>query len=357
MFSDEQHAQSVCQPPTSSLSDATVSVQPNLSIASSSIGNLQSTLSNTSTTTTPNSVDGASEFQVEIDNGPAGAVEAAAPVGFMPDASMMTTPHSADLDTTPLASEAHVVASTSATASNVVSLNASLVVPSSRTALDAAAADALVTLRANMMGVTASYAKSLPSPEGIPLDLSQSSRYYELIEDSSNDSSFALRGFAPADDDKSGGRSRSSSVGSLSQDGDTSASEKSVLAISERRKPLYREAKRPVSYSDEAPQENSTCAKRGRGGRKSGRGGAGAGGKGAAGAGAKRGDGGGGGRGGKSKDDMKKNTKKKIGLQDNFQELIRTANLKAASQVKFSGLTYSAAENNRMSSLDPPAFL
>ena len=163
-----------------------------------------------------------------------------------------------------------------------------------------------------------------------------------------------LRGSSPVPDDNSAPRSRSSSVGSSSVDGETSASEKNVLSISDRRQPIARVAKRPVSYSDDAPPADSNSAKRGR--RAGGKRGAGAGGKRGAGAEGKRGAGEGGRRGGKSKDSLEEATKRKHGLQDNFASFVNNVNKRHVPRVKFSGVTYSNAQNNRMSSIDPPSF-
>ena len=228
-----------------------------------------------------------------------------------------------------------------------------------------AVAHSLVALQdVRLNDVTASYATSLPSPAHSPLDLSTSSRalFFRINEDSSNDSGFVLRGSPPVLDDNSAPRSRSSSVGSSSVDGETSASEKNVLSISDRRQPIARVAKRPVSYSDDAPPAVSNSAKRGRGaGGKRGAGaggkrGAGAGGKRGAGAEGKRGAGEGGRRGGKSKDSLEEATKRKHGLQDNFASFVNNVNKRHVPRVKFSGVTYSNAQNNRMSSIDPPSF-
>ena len=228
-----------------------------------------------------------------------------------------------------------------------------------------AVAHSLVALQdVRLNDVTASYATSVTSPARSPLDLSTSSRalYFRINEDSSNDSGFVLRGSSPVPDDNSAPRSRSSSVGSSSVDGETSASEKNVLSISDRRQPIARVAKRPVSYSDDAPPAVSNSAKRGRGaGGKRGAGaggkrGAGAGGKRGAGAEGKRGAGEGGRRGGKSKDSLEEATKRKHGLQDNFASFVNNVNKMHVPRVKFSGVTYSNAQNNRMSSIDPPCF-
>ena len=217
------------------------------------------------------------------------------------------------------------------------------------------AAHSLVALQdVRLNDVTASYATFLPSPAHSPLDLSTSSRalFFRINEDSSNDSGFVLRGSPPVPDDNSAPRSRSSSVGSSSVDGESSASEKNVLSISARRQPIAREAKRPVSYSDDAPPADSNSAKRGRGA--GGKRGAGAGGKRGAGAEGKRGEGGR--RGGKSKDSLEEATKRKHGLQDNFASFMNHVNKRHVPRVNFSGVTYSNAQNNRMSSIDPPCF-
>ena len=355
LFSDEHRAQNACQPPTSScktsftlqpsISDATVSVQPTLSIASSTMANPVSTLSNALTTTPP-----PSNFSTWVSDfhgaSIAQAVEHVAAVGVMSNASMKTS-NSA-------------VASTS---DNVLPTGGSVVVPVHESAVNASSstervvADSLIELQVERLNdVTASFATSLPSPASSPLDLSTSSRarYFKINEDSSNDSGFVLRGSPPAVDDNSAPRSRSSSVGSSSLDGDTSASEKGVLSISDRRQPIAREVKRPVRYSDDAPQPNSNSAKRGRGA--GGKRGAEGGGKRGAGAGGQRGTGAGGRRGGKKKDNMEEPTKKKPGLKDNFASFVNHANKRAGPRINFSGMTYSKDENKRLSSIDPPCF-
>ena len=377
LFSDEHRAKNGCQPPTSScktsftlqpsISDATVSVQPTLSIASSTMANAASTLSNALTTTTPpptNLTEWVSHFHsVSI----AEAVAHDASLAAMSNASMSTSNYA--------------VASTSDNATNVLPTGGSVVPPVDQSTVNASSstenvvAHSLVDLQEERLNVvTASFATSLPSPARSPLDLSTSSSrslFFRINEDSSNDSGFALRGSPPVVDDDTAPRSRSSSIGSLSLDGESSASETSVLSISVRRQPIAREAKRPVSYADDAPQANSNPATSGRGAagkRKAGAGGkrragaggkrgAGAGGKGGAGAGEKRGAGAGGSRGGKTKDNMEEPTKGKPGLQDNFSNYMNTFNKTADSRLNFSGRTDSNAENNRMSSIDPPAFV
>ena len=280
------------------------------------------------------------------------AAERVPSVGVSSNASM-TTSNSA-------------VASTSDNATNVLTPVDPSAVTASSSSERVAVAHSLVALSQDVRlnDVTASYATSLPSPARSPLDLSTSSRalYFRVNEDSSNDSGFVLTGSSPVPDDNSAPRSRSSSVGSSSVDGETSASEKNVLSISDRRQPIAREAKRPVSYSDDAPPADSNSAKRGRGaGGKRGAGaggkrGAGAGGKRGAGAEGKRGAGEGGRRGGKTKDSLEEATKRKHGLQDNFASFVNNVNKRHVPRVKFSGVTYSNAQNNRMSSIDPPSF-
>ena len=263
------------------------------------------------------------------------AAERVPSVGVSSNASM-TTSNSA-------------VASTSDNATNVLTPVDPSAVTASSSSERVAVAHSLVALQdVRLNDVTASYATSVTSPARSPLDLSTSSRalYFRLNEDSSNDSGFVLRGSSPVPDDNSAPRSRSSSVGSSSVDGETSASEKNVLSISNRRQPIARVAKRPVSYSDDAPPADSNSAKRGRG----------AGGKRGAGAGGKRGAGEGGRRGGKSKDSLEEATKRKHGLQDNFASFVNNVNKMHVPRVKFSGVTYSNAQNNRMSSIDPPSF-
>ena len=271
------------------------------------------------------------------------AAERVPSVGVSSNASM-TTSNSA-------------VASTSDNATNVLTPVDPSAVTASSSSERVAVAHSLVALQdVTFNDVTASYATSVTSPARSPLDLSTSSRalYFRLNEDSSNDSGFVLRGSSPVPDDNSAPRSRSSSVGSSSVDGETSASEKNVLSISDRRQPIAREAKRPVSYSDDAPPADSNSAKRGRGA--GGKRGAGAGGKRGAGAEGKRGAGEGGRRGGKSKDSLEEATKRKHGLQDNFASFVNNVNKMHVPRVKFSGVTYSNAQNNRMSSIDPPSF-
>ena len=269
------------------------------------------------------------------------AAERVPSVGVSSNASM-TTSNSA-------------VASTSDNATNVLTPVDPSAVTASSSSERVAVAHSLVALQdVGFNDVTASYATSVTSPARSPLDLSTSSRalYFRLNEDSSNDSGFVLRGSSPVPDDNSAPRSRSSSVGSSSVDGETSASEKNVLSISDRRQPIARVAKRPVSYSDDAPPAVSNSAKRGRGA--GGKRGAGAGGKRGAGAEGKRGEGGR--RGGKSKDSLEEATKRKHGLQDNFASFVNNVNKMHVPRVKFSGVTYSNAQNNRMSSIDPPCF-
>ena len=272
------------------------------------------------------------------------AAERVPSVGVSSNASM-TTSNSA-------------VASTSDNATNVLTPVDPSAVTASSSSERVAVAHSLVALSQDVRlnDVTASYATSLPSPARSPLDLSTSSRalYFRINEDSSNDSGFVLTGSSPVPDDNSAPRSRSSSVGSSSVDGETSASEKNVLSISDRRQPIAREVKRPVSYSDDAPPPDSNSAKRGRGA--GGKRGAGAGGKRGAGAEGKRGAGEGGRRGGKSKDSLEEATKRKHGLQDNFASFVNNVNKRHVPRVKFSGVTYSNAQNNRMSSIDPPSF-
>ena len=313
------------------------------------MANAASTLSNALTTTTPpptNLTEWVSHFHsVSI----AEAVAHDASLAAMSNASMSTSNYA--------------VASTSDNATNVLPTGGSVVPPVDQSTVNASSstenvvAHSLVDLQEERLNVvTASFATSLPSPARSPLDLSTSSRarYFKINEDSSNDSGFALRGSPPVVDDDTAPRSRSSSIGSLSLDGESSASERSVLSISVRRQPIAREAKRPVSYADDAPQANSNPATSGRGA--GGKRGAGAGGKGGAGAGEKRGAGAGGSRGGKTKDNMEEPTKGKPGLQDNSSNFMNTLNKKADSRLNFSGRTDSNAENNRMSSIDPPAF-
>ena len=271
------------------------------------------------------------------------AAERVPSVGVSSNASM-TTSNSA-------------VASTSDNATNVLTPVDPSAVTASSSSERVAVAHSLVALQdVGFNDVTASYATSVTSPARSPLDLSTSSRalYFRLNEDSSNDSGFVLRGSSPVPDDNSAPRSRSSSVGSSSVDGENSASEKNVLSISDRRQPIARVAKRPVSYSDDAPPAVSNSAKRGRGA--GGKRGAGAGGKRGAGAEGKRGAGEGGRRGGKSKDSLEEATKRKHGLQDNFASFVNNVNKMHVPRVKFSGVTYSNAQNNRMSSIDPPSF-
>ena len=272
------------------------------------------------------------------------AAERVPSVGVSSNASM-TTSNSA-------------VASTSDNATNVLTPVDPSAVTASSSSERVAVAHSLVALSQDVRlnDVTASYATSLPSPARSPLDLSTSSRalYFRVNEDSSNDSGFVLTGSSPVPDDNSAPRSRSSSVGSSSVDGETFASEKNVLSISDRRQPIAREAKRPVSYSDDAPPADSNSAKRGRGA--GGKRGAGAGGKRGAGAEGKRGAGEGGRRGGKTKDSLEEATKRKHGLQDNFASFVNNVNKRHVPRVKFSGVTYSNAQNNRMSSIDPPSF-
>ena len=316
------------------ISDATVSVQPTPTPPSPP-----------PPPPPPNFAEGLSDFHgVSV----AEAAERNASVGVSSNASM-TTSNSA-------------VASTSDNAV-VLPVDPSAVTASSSS--ERVAAHSLVALQdVRLNDVTASYATSLPSPAHSPLDLSTSSRalFFRINEDSSNDSGFVLRGSPPVPDDNSAPRSRSSSVGSSSVDGESSASEKNVLSISARRQPIAREAKRPVSYSDDAPPADSNSAKRGRGaGGKRGAGaggkrGAGAGGKRGAGAGGKRGAGEGGRRGGKSNDSLEEATKRKHGLQDNFASFMNHVNKRHVPRVNFSGVTYSNAQNNRMSSIDPPCF-
>ena len=270
------------------------------------------------------------------------AAERVPSVGVSSNASM-TTSNSA-------------VASTSDNATNVLTPVDPSAVTASSSSERVAVAHSLVALSQDVRlnDVTASYATSLPSPARSPLDLSTSSRalYFQINEDSSNDSGFVLTGSSPVPDDNSAPRSRSSSVGSVGSE--TSASEKNVLSISDRRQPIAREVKRPVSYSDDAPPPDSNSAKRGRGA--GGKRGAGAGGKRGAGAEGKRGAGEGGRRGGKSKDSLEEATKRKHGLQDNFASFVNNVNKRHVPRVKFSGVTYSNAQNNRMSSIDPPSF-
>ena len=269
------------------------------------------------------------------------AAERVPSVGVSSNASM-TTSNSA-------------VASTSVNATNVLTPVDPSAVTASSSSERVAVAHSLVALQdVRLNDVTASYATSLPSPARSPLDLSTSSRalYFRVNEDSSNDSGFVLTGSSPVPDDNSAPRSRSSSVGSVGSE--TSASEKNVLSISDRRQPIAREVKRPVSYSDDAPPPDSNSAKRGRGA--GGKRGAGAGGKRGAGAEGKRGAGEGGRRGGKSKDSLEEATKRKHGLQDNFASFVNNVNKRHVPRVKFSGVTYSNAQNNRMSSIDPPSF-
>ena len=270
------------------------------------------------------------------------AAERVPSVGVSSNASM-TTSNSA-------------VASTSVNATNVLTPVDPSAVTASSSSERVAVAHSLVALSQDVRlnDVTASYATSLPSPARSPLDLSTSSRalYFRINEDSSNDSGFVLTGSSPVPDDNSAPRSRSSSVGSVGSE--TSASEKNVLSISDRRQPIAREVKRPVSYSDDAPPPDSNSAKRGRGA--GGKRGAGAGGKRGAGAEGKRGAGEGGRRGGKSKDSLEEATKRKHGLQDNFASFVNNVNKRHVPRVKFSGVTYSNAQNNRMSSIDPPSF-
>ena len=272
------------------------------------------------------------------------AAERVPSVGVSSNASM-TTSNSA-------------VASTSVNATNMLTPVDPSAVTASSSSERVAVAHSLVALSQDVRlnDVTASYATSLPSPARSPLDLSTSSRalYFRVNEDSSNDSGFVLTGSSPVPDDNSAPRSRSSSVGSSSVDGETTASEKNVLSISDRRQPIAREVKRPVSYSDDAPPPDSNSAKRGRGA--GGKRGAGAGGKRGAGAEGKRGAGEGGRRGGKSKDSLEEATKRKHGLQDNFASFVNNVNKRHVPRVKFSGVTYSNAQNNRMSSIDPPSF-
>ena len=270
------------------------------------------------------------------------AAERVPSVGVSSNASM-TTSNSA-------------VASTSVNATNVLTPVDPSAVTASSSSERVAVAHSLVALSQDVRlnDVTASYATSLPSPARSPLDLSTSSRalYFRVNEDSSNDSGFVLTGSSPVPDDNSAPRSRSSSVGSVGSE--TSASEKNVLSISDRRQPIAREVKRPVSYSDDAPPPDSNSAKRGRGA--GGKRGAGAGGKRGAGAEGKRGAGEGGRRGGKTKDSLEEATKRKHGLQDNFASFVNNVNKRHVPRVKFSGVTYSNAQNNRMSSIDPPSF-
>ena len=270
------------------------------------------------------------------------AAERVPSVGVSSNASM-TTSNSA-------------VASTSVNATNMLTPVDPSAVTASSSSERVAVAHSLVALSQDVRlnDVTASYATSLPSPARSPLDLSTSSRalYFRVNEDSSNDSGFVLTGSSPVPDDNSAPRSRSSSVGSVGSE--TSASEKNVLSISDRRQPIAREVKRPVSYSDDAPPPDSNSAKRGRGA--GGKRGAGAGGKRGAGAEGKRGAGEGGRRGGKSKDSLEEATKRKHGLQDNFASFVNNVNKRHVPRVKFSGVTYSNAQNNRMSSIDPPSF-
>ena len=270
------------------------------------------------------------------------AAERVPSVGVSSNASM-TTSNSA-------------VASTSVNATNVLTPVDPSAVTASSSSERVAVAHSLVALSQDVRlnDVTASYATSLPSPARSPLDLSTSSRalYFRVNEDSSNDSGFVLTGSSPVPDDNSAPRSRSSSVGSVGSE--TSASEKNVLSISDRRQPIAREVKRPVSYSDDAPPPDSNSAKRGRGA--GGKRGAGAGGKRGAGAEGKRGAGEGGRRGGKTKDSLEEATKRKHGLQDNFASFVNNMNKRHVPPVKFSGVTYSNAQNNRMSSIDPPSF-
>ena len=270
------------------------------------------------------------------------AAERVPSVGVSSNASM-TTSNSA-------------VASTSVNATNMLTPVDPSAVTASSSSERVAVAHSLVALSQDVRlnDVTASYATSLPSPARSPLDLSTSSRalYFRVNEDSSNDSGFVLTGSSPVPDDNSAPRSRSSSVGSVGSE--TSASEKNVLSISDRRQPIAREVKRPVSYSDDAPPPDSNSAKRGRGA--GGKRGAGAGGKRGAGAEGKRGAGEGGRRGGKTKDSLEEATKRKHGLQDNFASFVNNMNKRHVPRVKFSGVTYSNAQNNRMSSIDPPSF-
>ena len=152
------------------------------------------------------------------------AAERVPSVGVSSNASM-TTSNSA-------------VASTSDNATNVLTPVDPSAVTASSSSERVAVAHSLVALSQDVRlnDVTASYATSLPSPARSPLDLSTSSRalYFQINEDSSNDSGFVLTGSSPVPDDNSAPRSRSSSVGSSSVDGETSASEKNVLSISDR---------------------------------------------------------------------------------------------------------------------------
>ena len=189
--------------------------------------------------------------------------------------------------------------------------------------------------------LTASYARSAPSPAGSPLDLSMSSSRNFILEDdssndnfneNSNDSGFALRDYGRP-------HSRTSSLGS----GDTSESERSVLPISHRRQSLKRKAKIRVSYADDqngTPESDMGGGAAGKGRKRT--------------PSAKRGAGGRGGRGGKSNENNMANQRnKKAGIEAKFFTQFNLTPKNPASQVKFSGVTYSSSQK-RMSSLDPP---